>query len=234
MAARARVPQFGKWEENEDNVPYTLYFENARKGKGGKMINPNDPQENPDMFRQSAPPAPSRNRPQTGEPMGRGAVRPLHTHKQQGSREYNNHSHGSHSRKPTRQSIGSEDSFERSPIHSHHQGKVSGRNGTSPAWDGESSYGSSQGTHGKSRRKPVTRVDESPDRSPAVPRFGEWDENNPQSAERYTHIFNIMREERHTGPSSLSGNKMEPSDHMTQKQNASGNRKGCCFPWLGR
>ncbi|CAN1269573.1 RPM1-interacting protein 4, partial [Linum perenne] len=35
-----------------------------------------------------------------------------------------------------------------------------------------------------------------PDQSSAVPKFGDWDENNPASADGYTHIFNKVREER--------------------------------------
>lgn len=259
MAARPHVPQFGKWE-NEENVPYTVYFDNARKGKGGKMINPNDPEENPDMFRQFAPPAPapSRIRPQTEEPAGRGAVRPPHEHR--GSREdgnfrqsvdspartdnpgrrtsgespYHNYGHGSHSGRPTRQSAGSDHSFERSPLHSHHPAKPSGRGGTSPAWDGKSSHDSSHGTHGKPRMKQVSRVEESPDRGATVPRFGDWDEKNPQSADNYTHIFKKVREERHTPSNLPAGNNFESSPHMMQRQNPRGNRKGCCFPWLGK
>jgi len=52
----AHVPKFGNWD-NDGNVPYTLYFDNARKGKGagGKMINPNDPAENPEAFSMAAP-----------------------------------------------------------------------------------------------------------------------------------------------------------------------------------
>lgn len=38
-----------------------------------------------------------------------------------------------------------------------------------------------------------------PDRGAAVPKFGEWDENNPASADGYTHIFNKVREERNSG-----------------------------------
>lgn len=34
------------------------------------------------------------------------------------------------------------------------------------------------------------------DKGVTVPKFGEWDENNPASAEGYTHIFNTVREER--------------------------------------
>ncbi|PON52174.1 RIN4, pathogenic type III effector avirulence factor Avr cleavage site [Parasponia andersonii] len=47
----SHVPKFGNWEN--DDVPYTAYFENARRekpGDGGVRINPNDPEENPEAF----------------------------------------------------------------------------------------------------------------------------------------------------------------------------------------
>ncbi|GER33358.1 RPM1 interacting protein 4 transcript 2 [Striga asiatica] len=48
--ARPNVPKFGNWEKDGD-IPYTVCFDNARKNRnGGKMLNPNDPCENPDMF----------------------------------------------------------------------------------------------------------------------------------------------------------------------------------------
>ncbi|KAL8106170.1 RPM1-interacting protein 4-like isoform X1 [Apium graveolens] len=37
MTQRSQLPKFGNWE-NEDNVPYTVYFENARKGKSGNKM----------------------------------------------------------------------------------------------------------------------------------------------------------------------------------------------------
>lgn len=50
MKQQARVPEFGKWE-NADNVGYTQYFDNARtKRTPGRMINPNDPTQNPEAF----------------------------------------------------------------------------------------------------------------------------------------------------------------------------------------
>ncbi|XP_076936141.1 RPM1-interacting protein 4-like, partial [Bidens hawaiensis] len=46
---RSHIPKFGSWDA--DNVPYTAYFENARKDKGsGVLINPNDPEQNPEAF----------------------------------------------------------------------------------------------------------------------------------------------------------------------------------------
>lgn len=35
-----------------------------------------------------------------------------------------------------------------------------------------------------------------PDKSAAVPKFGEWDENDPASADGYTHIFDKVRKEK--------------------------------------
>uniref|UniRef100_A0A1D1XNE7 RPM1-interacting protein 4 n=1 Tax=Anthurium amnicola TaxID=1678845 RepID=A0A1D1XNE7_9ARAE len=50
MAQRLHVPKFGNWDR--ENIPYTTYFDNARRGRGpgGKVINPNDPEENPAAF----------------------------------------------------------------------------------------------------------------------------------------------------------------------------------------
>ncbi|XP_051124743.1 RPM1-interacting protein 4-like isoform X2 [Andrographis paniculata] len=50
MARSPHVPKFGNWDA--DNVPYTAFFENARKEKSGAgvRINPNDPEQNPDAF----------------------------------------------------------------------------------------------------------------------------------------------------------------------------------------
>lgn len=55
MAQRpTHVPKFGDWNTEQD-IPYTSVFENARvvKGAGGKIINPNDPEENPTGFAQT-------------------------------------------------------------------------------------------------------------------------------------------------------------------------------------
>jgi RPM1-interacting protein 4 len=44
LQQHSHVPKFGNWDDN-DNIPYTVYFENARKDKGGvKIMNPNDPE----------------------------------------------------------------------------------------------------------------------------------------------------------------------------------------------
>ncbi|VFR00517.1 unnamed protein product [Cuscuta campestris] len=50
---RPNVPRFGNWEN--EIQPYTVCFDQARKYKGGKAINPNDPQDFPEMSQNVAP-----------------------------------------------------------------------------------------------------------------------------------------------------------------------------------
>ncbi|KAK4365595.1 hypothetical protein RND71_013475 [Anisodus tanguticus] len=297
--ARPNVPKFGNWE-NDDNMPYTVYFEKARQTRGtGKIINPNDPEENPDMFPNPAPSAPppavplrSKPKRQTEEPIGRGGAarqtreQRLSTedadfrlfanapapNENMGRKDTNEPSHqrgrGSSSGRTGRQSAGSEHSFDKSPLHPHYQAKVnSGRGVMSPAREGKNnSYDSSHGTPGRSfessratpgrsfesshatpgrsKIKQETRDDNphkivtvmktccfqaaykslynfnaqvtEPDRGAAVPRFGEWDETDPQSADNYTHIFNKVREEKQGNP---SGTPSRASYNNTQSHN---------------
>lgn len=182
MQKRAVVPKFGNWE-SEDNVPYTVYFEKARQGKtGGKMINPNDPQENPDMFTLPSQEPPTRTRNTPEEPVGRRAVTGA-IHERRSSRDdavneppprndnvgrrgggpphHNQGGHGSGSGRPVRHSAGSEHSIDRSPLHPQHQGRLLGKGSGSPAWESKQSYDTSHGTPGRSRLKPVSRADES-------------------------------------------------------------------------
>lgn len=66
----ATAPKFGEW--GGDNVPYTLYFENARKKKDqSKRINANEPREDPEAFSKASslrtapqPEEPTRPRPE--------------------------------------------------------------------------------------------------------------------------------------------------------------------------
>ncbi|KAI6704105.1 hypothetical protein NL676_013241 [Syzygium grande] len=48
LQQHSHVPKFGNWDS--DNIPYTTCFENARKEKAGVKMNPNDPEENLEMF----------------------------------------------------------------------------------------------------------------------------------------------------------------------------------------
>ncbi|XP_050206583.1 RPM1-interacting protein 4 [Mercurialis annua] len=258
MAQRSHVPKFGNWE-SEENVPYTAYFDKARKGRGGPMINPNDPQENLDLVPEYAAPPQgphSGGRVASEEPVGQGAVRRAHE-RQRSSEESDlrrsSDSPGRHDNMNRRaanepvpqryggrgvnnqtgrqnvRSSGSEYSIEQSPI--HQKAKISGRGSgaPSPAWEAKGSYESSHGTPGRSRLKP--KGDESPDKGAAVPKFGEWDENNPASADGYTHIFNKVREERQTGAGKVPGMPTESPYRPGHRPTPSNSSKSCCFPW---
>lgn len=48
---QSHVPKFGNWDG--DNIPYTTFFENARRERAGMKMNPNDPEENPEAFMMS-------------------------------------------------------------------------------------------------------------------------------------------------------------------------------------
>lgn len=261
MAQRSHVPKFGNWE-SEENVPYTAYFDKARKGRtGGKMINPNDPQENPDLVSDYAAPdqaPPFRAKAPPEEAAGQGAVRQAHEHRtsreESDLKQFSNSparnenlnrrasydpapqryggrgpSFGEAHKRPARYSIGSENSMEQSPIHNH--ARISGRNSgaPSPSWEGKNSNEGIQGTPGRSRLRP--KGDESPDKGAAVPKFGDWDENNPSSADGYTHIFNKVREEKQIGEGKMPGMPTESSNAYVRKQTPSDSAKFCCFPW---
>lgn len=217
LMARPHVPQFGKWE-GESNVPYTVYFEKARQGRGGKVINPNDPQENPEAFGNGAPPPQpmhERKASREGQDLKPGNV----------GRQTEVNQVGEGNRRPTKTSLGSEHSIDRSPLHPHHQAKITGRGSGSPYREGKGSTG-----HGTPERSRLRSRDDDFEKGAAVPKFGEWDEENPASADGFTHIFNQVREERHTGTPNITTetHAYGRPNHKNSHQKA---KTCCCFPW---
>ncbi|KAE9460870.1 hypothetical protein C3L33_07283, partial [Rhododendron williamsianum] len=132
---------------------------------------------------------------------------------------------GGSGRHPGKQSTGSADhSIDRSPLHPHHQ-KVMEKGSASPGGEGRNSYNSSHGGAGKSRMKPADQGDETPDRGAAVPKFGDWDEKNPQSADNYTGIFQRVRDERYNGPGKSPGRGGTPFSGTPRKKNTDDSTK---------
>lgn len=187
MQQRSHVPKFGNWESGE-SVPYTAYFDKARKTRGGKIINPNDPEENPDMNSDqdapvTVPPPAPRSEPE--KPQAQAAPRTRRSEEFNEPRQFKNSparqedagrrgpvesvpqrqgrgpTSGEANRRPPRQSAGSENSFDKSPL--HNQARISGRGSgdQSPSWEGKGLYKNSQGTPGRSRLRPTGRGDES-------------------------------------------------------------------------
>ncbi|KAK1272050.1 RPM1-interacting protein 4 [Acorus gramineus] len=221
--ANAHVPKFGNWESGT-NVPYTQYFDNARKGRiGGKMINPNDPEQNPDAFSEEVPPV-------QAPPFRTDQMTPPSTERrlskdESDSRQKNTErgaATGEPQRRDRRMSAGSDRSFEQSPKSWERRGSNEGGPG----------YGSS--TPGRSRLRP--RGDETPERGAAVPKFGDWDETNPSSADGYTHIFNKVREEKQSGAGKVPMISTDPPFYNGHRQD---NRQHdsvrcCCFGSWGK
>ncbi|WVZ07564.1 hypothetical protein V8G54_020910, partial [Vigna mungo] len=216
-------PKFGN-QENEENVSDTAYSDKTQKGQpGSKMIHPNEPEKN--SYPVSSADLPhSKPRVHSEDPFGKGSVRS--TYEDDGDAKHftespARHDNGSHvsgtdsaqrgqgvgsadnGRKPSRQTIGSEHNIDRSPL--HRQAKTPGRD--SPSWEVKNSYDTSH-----------------PDKGAAVPKFGEWDESNPASADGYTHIFNRVREEKQVGAGHVPGTpnarqygvRNQPADEKAQ------------------
>ncbi|XP_024977913.1 RPM1-interacting protein 4-like isoform X1 [Cynara cardunculus var. scolymus] len=138
----------------------------------------------------------------------------------------------------TRQSVGSDQSIDNSPMHPHPQARVGNRGsaGSSPMWDrkvsSESSHGAASSTPGRSRLKQVTRGEETVDDGPAIPKFGDWDDNDPTAGEGYTQLFNKAREDRHNGGAKSPMITIENANFYGQNRHGNDNTKGCgCFSW---
>ncbi|CAJ1794711.1 unnamed protein product [Sphenostylis stenocarpa] len=213
--------------ENEENDSDTAYSDKAHKGQPcSKVTNPNELKKNSDQVSSADLPH-SKPRVHSEDPSGKGAV--ISAYELQKSKEDDDakrftdsparHDNGSNRsgtdsthrsqgigsaenrRRPSRQTTGSEHNIDRSPL--HRQAKTPGRD--SPSWEVKNSYESSHGTPGRSRLRPSNRGDETPDKGAAVPKFGEWDESNPASADGYTHIFNKVRKEKQVGAGHMPG-----------------------------
>nr|CAB3483596.1 unnamed protein product [Digitaria exilis] len=218
----AHVPKFGNWD-NDGNVPYTVYFENARKGKGGKMINPNDPAENPEAFSMAATspnrsdagrssPAPPQPRHHERRPSD--APPPMSPNPYAGgSSPY--HRGGEPQRRGAGARTGGGYSVEQSPVHPY------------------SSESGGYGLVSNSRAKGASRGNETPTRGSAVPKFGDWD-SNPASADGYTIIFNKVREEKQTQPgkpAAAFGKDAARGNGAKQHDDGYVSSKFSCFGW---
>ncbi|KAL4578448.1 hypothetical protein LXL04_014571 [Taraxacum kok-saghyz] len=232
MALRSQVPKFGNWE-NEEDVPYTAYFEKAKEVRHAKT----QPQI-PDPSSKNEPPYQSQEETEIkrGDSTNSEPERPKASRTKEESRA--SHEEGdprkssdalSNPRRTSRQSGGSDLSFDNLPMPPHPPARSGNR---ATAGSSEGNHGPASSTPGRSRLKQVTRGDESPDDDTAIPKFGEWDEKNPSSAEGYTHIFNKAREDRHNGGGKSPMVSTDNPNFYGQNQNVNDNSKCCgCFPW---
>ncbi|CAI9086865.1 OLC1v1020786C1 [Oldenlandia corymbosa var. corymbosa] len=165
---RSHVPKFGNWDG--DNVPYTAYFENARKEKGGtntghRIMNPNDPEENPDAFLFSATPESN--------------------HQIEGHRQH--------------KSITSAESMssDKGSSWNRHQRRKSENKKSNSENNYSNSFLQKSPSPGHTRLRGGSDLsDDMSYKSTSVPKFGAWDERDPKSAEGFTVIFNKVKEEK--------------------------------------
>lgn len=212
LQQRSNVPKFGNWEA-EENVPYTAYFDKARKTRapGSKIMNPNDPEYNSDSQSQAPPhPPSSRTKPEQVDTVRRSREH-MRSREESELKQFGDAGGSSNEAANKRQGRASQNNSydNKSPLHKN-------------SYDGT----------GKSRPKPTNlRADESPEKVTVVPKFGDWDENNPSSADGYTHIFNKVREERSSG-ANVSGSSRTPTHQSSRNPNNTSSC--CCFGFGGK
>ncbi|MCD7453709.1 hypothetical protein HAX54_021900 [Datura stramonium] len=201
----SHVPEFGNWDG--ENVPYTAYFENARKNnKGGKMINPNDPEENPEAFAYSGYDDASIN-PSIGSGQNK-SIGPTNSNSESFGDNQRNIS-GFSVNQPTR----------RQRISDVKKKKNDRGNGFFPP---------SPNRLIKNSRNPSD--DLSCSSAASVPKFGAWDEKDPTSGEGFTVIFNKVKEEKHIAAAKFP--IVQPHSSMPSSHNHKRNAKSkvfCCL-----
>ncbi|KAI3718665.1 hypothetical protein L6452_19544 [Arctium lappa] len=207
---RSHIPKFGSWDG--DNVPYTAYFDNARKDKGtmGVMFNPNDPEENPEAF------------------MTYGG----------GYDDGNNDHKIVFAEKNTKTSMTSSESSRdkgsiSSDISNNQQSYKSDRKKSSNSERIRNFSPPSPSPPGPNRPKygynPADDIVSH--RSASVPMFGAWDEKDPRSAEGFTVIFQKVKEEKHIAATKFPPIPQQPTynNPNTPKKDNRRVKKWCCL-----
>nr|XP_018633581.2 RPM1-interacting protein 4-like isoform X1 [Nicotiana tomentosiformis] len=199
MAQGSHVPKFGNWDG--DNVPYTTYFENARKGKGGKMINPNDPEENPEAFAYRGYEDASINVSHVNTPLVE-------------TPQYN---YG-HRRNPSDDLVSS---VNQPTVHRRTSDAKKNKN------DRGNIFVPPSPNRLKNSRNPSD--DLSYYSSASVPKFGAWDEKDPKSGEGFTVIFNKVKEEKQIAAAKFPIVQPQPNMPSSHKRNAKSKMFCCLF-----
>ncbi|XP_074573279.1 RPM1-interacting protein 4-like [Curcuma longa] len=211
MSQNTHVPKFGNWD---GSIPYTQYFEDARKGRsGGKIINPNDPVDNPEAFSANMSPAQS--------PASYSEATKLKD-------AVNIRREGNHHRTPSRGSGSSNYRVNRSPVRPSY--KTNNHElSFSEGWSSSSNLFASK-SPGRLRMTSI-EDDTKIKKGSALPKFGDWDERDPSSADGFTDIFNNVRKERHA-QSTTVGNTSSDKIFVDYHGNTHKSSKGCwCFGW---
>ncbi|XP_037493370.1 RPM1-interacting protein 4-like [Jatropha curcas] len=187
MAQSCHVPKFGNWEN--DNIPYTAYFENARKEKTGVKINPNDPEENPEAFMY--------RKDEFDLSFGQSIqITTTHLEENPSGRQ---------------KSITSESAI--------------------ASDESNSDYSMLQAAGFRRQRSARNKKRAKHHRAASVPKFGSWDQSDPNSGEGFTAIFNRVKEEKQIASSTFPSLPPKPTYRSythTDKETSSSRLKSCC------
>ncbi|KAK4548685.1 hypothetical protein RGQ29_032790 [Quercus rubra] len=237
MAKNSHVPKFGSWDN--DNIPYTSYFDNARKKKSSVKMNPDYPEENPEAFMYM-----------TGVTEINADYHafqdPLHVNSSKsnssvGKQHIEGHTrHHAHQRNTVNQpKIGSKKSItseygsdksnsDHSIMQPNHQRVGSDHKKKSLA-EGSNTFALSIPGHAGKRSGSHPSV-ETHHRAVSVPKFGAWDELDPKSGEGFTAIFNKVKEGKQIASSQFPNVSPQPSYYPSAQRHgqSSSRSKICC------
>lgn len=211
MAQRSHVPKFGNWEG--DNVPYTAFFDNARKEKVGVgMINPNDPSQNPEAFKYAGGFASI-----VESEVSASAEKSASSDKYHGDTE----GHRPHKSMTSADSSSDRSNLDYSVLQlpTHLNDKRSDRR-KSPA----------DSRPGPNRlRAASSTTDDLSFRSASVPKFGAWDDLDPKSGEGFTVIFNKVKEEKQTQAAKFPPVHLQYQNSDAAQQQSKTSKRYCCL-----
>ncbi|KAM7253126.1 hypothetical protein ACFE04_008701 [Oxalis oulophora] len=172
---------------------------------------------------------------------GQDSVKSRHEHQKDGQRvgtdsllRYGGVSNESSPRRVLKQ--GADRSSDRSPLHQSKLGPKSGVSSPSSERRTSSEAGTrsfAPSTPARSRLASVNRGDESLDHGTAVPKFGDWDDSNPEPAVGYTQLFDQVHDEKLENEAGGVTGTGTPRSYLSgNRQHNKGTSKRCgCFPW---
>ncbi|KAK7363793.1 hypothetical protein VNO77_05951 [Canavalia gladiata] len=176
----SHVPKFSSWDS--DNIPYTAYFDNARKENA--IGNPNDPEENPEAFNQYL-----RGVEKDDEEAVKASTG-IHSFSTSSSEQINHEEEKSNSDHSVIQKV-----------------KLGLRESMSTTTRG--SFSSS--SHIKRMGGSHSLTDHAKHEATLVPEFGAWDVTDPCSVEGYTAIFSEIRKEKQIASHHIPTTSKTPS-----------------------
>ncbi|KAF9672136.1 hypothetical protein SADUNF_Sadunf11G0009300 [Salix dunnii] len=196
---RPHVPKFGGWDN--DNVPYTAFFDNARKERSGMRMNPNDPEENPEAFMHA------RACKEEDVDFSSGAYQGSTAEDHSIDQRFKGH----------------DARWIRSSIHDQqksasHTSITSESGSEKSSSEGNKALSSSRHSRHRSRSTHSSNHD-GHQRAASIPKFGAWDETDPKSGEGFTVIFDRVKEEKQIAPTTFTSVPTRPLNHQTSQRN---------------